>query len=224
MRRPSLRHDRRCVDSARCRPPADRTAPAPDCAPSPGSQRPRSSSWRRVRPQAHCCRRRRSRRRKRRTPAAQTVRIGGEDYPNPLRLNDGDSVTTAAEWENTRRAELLADFRQNVYGQGLPDPTRANLPGHLSRLSRRHAQDRQGHHHRSTGDRWLQRDALRSEDRRQAQGNVPDDRPSRRGGRRSRVGRRATRRFRRSSRQAMRSRPSRSATSLPTTATPTAAR
>jgi len=56
-------------------------------------------------------------------PAAKTVRIGGEDYPNPLRLNDGDSVTTAAEWENTRRAELLADFRQDVYGQALPDPT-----------------------------------------------------------------------------------------------------
>ena len=57
------------------------------------------------------------------TPAAKTVRIGGEDYPNPLRLNDGDSVTTAAEWERTRRVELLAEFRQNVYGQGLPEPT-----------------------------------------------------------------------------------------------------
>jgi hypothetical protein len=57
-------------------------------------------------------------------PAAKTVRIDGEDYPNPLRLNNGDSVTTAAEWENTRRAELLAGFRQNVYGQGLPDSPR----------------------------------------------------------------------------------------------------
>ncbi len=56
-------------------------------------------------------------------PAAKTVTIDGEEYPNPLRLNNGDSVTTAAEWEDTRRAELLADFRQNVYGQGLPDPT-----------------------------------------------------------------------------------------------------
>ncbi len=54
-------------------------------------------------------------------PAAKTVRIDGEDYPNPLRLNNGDSVTTAAGWEGTRRAELLSDFRQNVYGQGLPD-------------------------------------------------------------------------------------------------------
>ena len=56
-------------------------------------------------------------------PAAKTVTIDGEEYPDPLRLNNGDSVTTAAEWEDTRRAELLADFRQNVYGQGLPDPT-----------------------------------------------------------------------------------------------------
>jgi Prolyl oligopeptidase family len=55
-------------------------------------------------------------------PAEKTVTSDGDDYPNPLRLNNGDSVTTAAEWENTRRAELLADFRQNVYGQGLPDP------------------------------------------------------------------------------------------------------
>ena len=54
-------------------------------------------------------------------PAAQTVTIDGKGYPNPSRLNDGGSVTTAAEWEGTRRAELLADFRQDVYGQGLPD-------------------------------------------------------------------------------------------------------
>ncbi len=54
-------------------------------------------------------------------PVAKTVTIGGKSYPNPLRLNNGNSVPTAAEWEKTRRAELLADFRQNVYGQGLPD-------------------------------------------------------------------------------------------------------
>jgi hypothetical protein len=56
-------------------------------------------------------------------PAETTVTIEGKNYPNPLRLNDGDSVTTAAVWEDTRRAELLADFRQDVYGRGLPDPT-----------------------------------------------------------------------------------------------------
>lgn len=57
------------------------------------------------------------------TPATPTVTIDGEDYPNPLRLNDGGAVTTAAQWEGTRRAELLADFRQNVYGRPLPEPT-----------------------------------------------------------------------------------------------------
>jgi (4-O-methyl)-D-glucuronate---lignin esterase len=69
-------------------------------------------------------------------PAATTVKIDGEDYPNPLRLNNGGSVATAAEWEDTRRGELLADFRQDVYGQGLPDPaaptfqvTSADFPG-----------------------------------------------------------------------------------------------
>lgn len=57
------------------------------------------------------------------TQAEKTVTIDGEDYPNPLRLHSGAAVTTAAEWENTRRAELLADFRENVYGQSLPAPT-----------------------------------------------------------------------------------------------------
>ncbi|MEU7814791.1 acetylxylan esterase [Pseudonocardia sp. NPDC049154] len=57
------------------------------------------------------------------TQAPRTVTIDGEEYPNPLRLHNGAAVTTAAEWENTRRAELLADFRENVYGQSLPAPT-----------------------------------------------------------------------------------------------------
>ena len=52
-----------------------------------------------------------------------TVRIDGQDYPNPLRFDNGAAVTTAAEWEGRRRAELLAQFRQNVYGQDLPRPT-----------------------------------------------------------------------------------------------------
>jgi len=54
-------------------------------------------------------------------PAAQTVAIDGVAYPNPLRKDNGDAVATAADWEDARRAELLAEFRQNVYGQGLPD-------------------------------------------------------------------------------------------------------
>lgn len=54
-------------------------------------------------------------------PAAATVTIDGTAYPNPLRANDGASVATVAQWEGVRRAELLADFRQDVYGHGLPD-------------------------------------------------------------------------------------------------------
>jgi dienelactone hydrolase len=49
------------------------------------------------------------------------VRIDGADYPDPLRLDDGDPVTTTAEWERERRPELLEHFRENVYGEGLPD-------------------------------------------------------------------------------------------------------
>ena len=52
-----------------------------------------------------------------------TVRIAGQDYPNPLRCDNGEAVTTPAEWEGNRRAELLAEFRQNVYGQDLPAST-----------------------------------------------------------------------------------------------------
>jgi hypothetical protein len=54
-------------------------------------------------------------------PAPETVRIDGKDYPNPLRLDDGDPVASSAEWERERRPELLADFREDVYGEGLPD-------------------------------------------------------------------------------------------------------
>lgn len=53
-------------------------------------------------------------------PAAATVTIDGVGYPNPLRLDDGSAVTTAAAWEGARRAQLLADFRQDVYGQNFP--------------------------------------------------------------------------------------------------------
>jgi len=45
-----------------------------------------------------------------------TVRIAGQDYPNPLRFDNGEAVTTAAEWEGRRRAELLAQFRQCAHG------------------------------------------------------------------------------------------------------------
>ncbi|MDN5913613.1 MAG: acetylxylan esterase [Pseudonocardia sp.] len=48
--------------------------------------------------------------------------IDGEDYPDPLRLNNGEPVRSVAEWEGTRRGELLDDFRDHVYGQSLPKP------------------------------------------------------------------------------------------------------
>ncbi|WP_226353314.1 dienelactone hydrolase family protein [Pseudonocardia sp. ICBG601] len=50
--------------------------------------------------------------------------IDGTPYPNPLRMVDGTGVTDVAQWEGTRRAELLAAFRENVYGQTLPKPTK----------------------------------------------------------------------------------------------------
>ncbi|MBP2367261.1 dienelactone hydrolase family protein [Pseudonocardia parietis] len=61
------------------------------------------------------------------TPAASgaadpTVTIDGTEYPNPLRTNNGNTVNSAASWEGERRAELLADFREHVYGQSLPNP------------------------------------------------------------------------------------------------------
>lgn len=55
---------------------------------------------------------------------AATVTIDGTPYPNPLRMVDGTGVTDVAQWEGTRRAELLAAFRENVYGQPLPKPTK----------------------------------------------------------------------------------------------------
>ncbi|RZT85831.1 hypothetical protein EV383_2715 [Pseudonocardia sediminis] len=57
-------------------------------------------------------------------PAAESITIDGKEYPDPLRLDNGDAVTGTSSWEGTRRAELLAGFRKNVYGQTLPKPTR----------------------------------------------------------------------------------------------------
>lgn len=50
------------------------------------------------------------------------VTIDGTQYPNPLRSNAGDAVNSAAAWEGVRREEVLADFREHVYGQSLPEP------------------------------------------------------------------------------------------------------
>ncbi len=46
-----------------------------------------------------------------------TITIDGVKYPDPLTLKSGTKVTSTSVWENSRRAEILADFRQNVYGQ-----------------------------------------------------------------------------------------------------------
>jgi hypothetical protein len=40
--------------------------------------------------------------------------------PDPLKMTDGRSVTTAADWKNQRRPELLELFRTQVYGRSLP--------------------------------------------------------------------------------------------------------
>ena len=39
------------------------------------------------------------------------------NLPDPLRLNNGQRVTTAATWNNQRRAELLEIFERDVYGR-----------------------------------------------------------------------------------------------------------
>lgn len=52
-----------------------------------------------------------------------TVTIDGTAYPDPLRLDDGTAVTTVTQWEQARRAELLAAFRHDVYGESLPAPS-----------------------------------------------------------------------------------------------------
>ena len=42
--------------------------------------------------------------------------------PDPLRKNDGTQVSSAAEWMNRRRAEILNLFKQEEYGEILPRP------------------------------------------------------------------------------------------------------
>jgi hypothetical protein len=38
-------------------------------------------------------------------------------YPDPLRLNDGSPVTTAAQWNTKRRAQIVEDFEREVLGR-----------------------------------------------------------------------------------------------------------
>ena len=50
------------------------------------------------------------------------VTIDGIQYPNPLATKDCRPVTSPEMWESVRRAELLEDFREHIYGK-IPDPT-----------------------------------------------------------------------------------------------------
>jgi hypothetical protein len=38
-------------------------------------------------------------------------------YPDPLRMNDGSKVTTAAQWNTRRRAQIVEDFEREVLGR-----------------------------------------------------------------------------------------------------------
>src|SRR6266566_8145607 len=39
------------------------------------------------------------------------------DLPDPLRMKDGRKVTTAAQWWDARRPEIVEDFEREVYGR-----------------------------------------------------------------------------------------------------------
>ncbi|MDO4628653.1 MAG: acetylxylan esterase [Planctomycetia bacterium] len=42
------------------------------------------------------------------------------ELPDPLKMNDGSAVKTAADWESTRRAEILEMFQREMFGR-LPE-------------------------------------------------------------------------------------------------------
>ncbi|HAT60079.1 MAG TPA: acetylxylan esterase, partial [Opitutae bacterium] len=48
------------------------------------------------------------------------------ELPDPLVSNTGYPVTSASQWQNSRRAEILEHFEDSVYGR------RAQLPQNLS--------------------------------------------------------------------------------------------
>ncbi len=48
--------------------------------------------------------------------------------PDPLVANDGTKITSAAQWRDSRREELLKLFEEHVYGRrGLGDGVRPGL-------------------------------------------------------------------------------------------------
>ena len=53
-------------------------------------------------------------------------RVPEFELPDPLVANNGYPVTSASQWQNSRRAEILKHFEDSVYGR------RAQLPSNLS--------------------------------------------------------------------------------------------
>jgi hypothetical protein len=43
-------------------------------------------------------------------------------YPDPLHMNDGSKVTTAAQWNSKRRPQIIEDFEREVLGRVPPNP------------------------------------------------------------------------------------------------------
>jgi (4-O-methyl)-D-glucuronate---lignin esterase len=50
------------------------------------------------------------------------AKVPAYTLPDPLVMQDGRTVNTAAMWRNERRGELLALFEQQVYGRRPPEP------------------------------------------------------------------------------------------------------
>ncbi|OLL70432.1 Glycoprotein gp2 [Pseudonocardia sp. Ae168_Ps1] len=55
------------------------------------------------------------------------IPLGGLEVPDPLALDSGGRVTSARQWEQQRRPELLKAFQENVYGTSLPAPTKTTF-------------------------------------------------------------------------------------------------
>ena len=49
-------------------------------------------------------------------------KVGNLPVPDPLRMEDGSKVTSAEQWRNERRPELLNLFREHVYGRSPGKP------------------------------------------------------------------------------------------------------
>lgn len=57
------------------------------------------------------------------TDGDATMTVEGTRVPDPLVLDNGDTVDSVQTWERQRRPELLEAFQEHVYGQSLPEPT-----------------------------------------------------------------------------------------------------